>query len=363
MLHAIIMAGGSGTRFWPASRAACPKQLLNLTGTQTMLQATVSRLGDLVTPERVLVVTNERLVDPIVQQLPQLPPNGVIGEPCKRDTAPCVGLAALLVTRNDPDATMVVLPADHVIKPDSRFQEAIRHAAALVEATPKRLVTFGIRPTYPAETYGYIERDDSLSPESGTFPFKTYQVACFHEKPKGETATRYYESGNFDWNAGIFVWKARTILDALAQHEPAMHARLETIAQAMDTPNFSEVFQTEFAAIEGKSIDYAIMERSDDVVMVEAPFDWDDLGNWQSLARLRGTDEQGNTIVAEKHLGIDTQGTIVRAADGHLVVTAGLKDCIVVHTPDATSVANRNDEESLRQVVKYLEKQGWSEFL
>ena len=180
MLHALIMAGGSGTRFWPASRSKTPKQLLSLAGDQTMIQATVSRLGQLIAPERVVILTNQRLVEPIAAQLPQLPASSIIGEPCKRDTAPCVGLAAALMAKHDPDATMVVMPADHVIGPDDVFQQAISQAAELVERDPSRIVTFGIRPTYAAESFGYIERGETLA-DSGAAP--TYAVRCFREKP------------------------------------------------------------------------------------------------------------------------------------------------------------------------------------
>ncbi len=365
MLHAVIMAGGTGTRFWPASRAACPKQLLDLLGGTTMIQATVQRLGDVVEPERVLVVTNRRLVDPIVEQLPELPAGAVIGEPCKRDTAPCIGLAAIRVSRNDSEATMIVMPADHVISPAERFQQSLLHAARLVEEQPTRIVTFGVRPTYASVAYGYIQRGEPLfsgdtSPEAGD-SLATFAVARFHEKPQADVAATYCASSDFYWNSGIFVWKARTIMDALSRYEPEMVSRLETIAAASSS-QFQQVLDREFPKIRGKSIDYAVMERASDVVVVEASFDWDDVGNWQSVARLCGTDDAGNTI-AGKHLGIETTGSIVRSSDGHLIVTVGMSDCIVVHTPDATLVANKHEEELVRQVVKQLEEKGWSEFL
>lgn len=370
MLHAVIMAGGAGTRFWPASRATRPKQLLNLLGPHSMIQSTVMRLGELVPPERILVVTNQQLVGAISHQLPQLPAAAVIGEPCKRDTAPCIGLAAILVSRHDDDATMVVMPADHVIETDEQFQRAIAQAVELVAARPQRIVTFGIRPTYPAVAFGYIERGEpidgmqrlsrSTPPRSPSAP--TYHVRRFREKPSADIARQYVETGKFYWNSGIFVWKARTILDALRRFEGAMYGHLEKIQSAEKREDFPDVLQQEFQAIEAKSIDYAVMERYDDVVVVEAPFTWDDVGNWRSLARLRGTDANGNTIVG-KHLGVDTQGTTVRSDDQHLIVTVGLQDCIVVHTPDATLVANKRDEESIRKVVILLKEKGWEEFL
>jgi mannose-1-phosphate guanylyltransferase len=364
MLHAIIMAGGSGTRFWPESRADLPKQLLKLVGEETMIQSTVSRLAGLVPSEQLLIVTNKRLVPEISRQLPQLPSASILGEPCKRDTAPCIGLAALLVSQQDADATMVVMPSDHVISTQQDFQEAIRLAAALVEESAGRIVTFGIKPTYPAESFGYIERGDRLTlPAScADSASSAFQVKRFREKPKADAAREYVASGQFYWNSGIFVWKASTILAALKQHQPVMLQHLEKIADAVGTPTFDEMFAREFAAIEGVSIDYAVMEHASDVVVVEAPFHWDDVGSWQAIGRLQPADEQGNTV-SGKHLGIHTRGTIVRSTAEHLVVTLGLSDCIVVHTADATLVANKHDEESIRQLVKMLEERGWTEYL
>ena len=308
-------------------------------------------------------MTNQRLVAAIAEQLPELPIEAVVGEPCKRDTAPCVGFSAAYVLRGDPNATMAVMPADHVIGTDEQFQGAIRYAAQLVEDRPKTLVTFGIRPTYPAESFGYIERGEPLDGAGQGGGPATYRVASFREKPKGERAREYFESGQYYWNGGIFVWKARTVLDALARFEPEMHAHIQAISDSLGTPSFGEVFQREFAAIDGKSIDYAIMEHYDDVVVIEAPFSWDDLGSWQSLSRLRESDASGNTVAHDKYLGIDTTGSIIRGEDDHLIVTVGLSDCIVVHTPNATLVANRNQEEAVRKVVQLLNEKGWDEYL
>jgi len=359
MLHAVIMAGGSGTRFWPASRADVPKQLLTLIGSRTMLQSTIDRLDRLIPPARTLVVTNHRLAAAAAEQLPQLPQGAILGEPCKRDTAPCIGLAAHAVLRNDPDATMVVMPSDHVIEPDDAFQRAIAAAGEMVDSRPGRIVTFGIRPTYPAESFGYIQRGGQIEAPGG---LHAYQVETFREKPDAQTARQYLDSGNFYWNSGIFIWRAKTILDALAEHRPQLHRQLQTIGESWGAENFAQVLQAEFAAIEPVSIDYAVMEQATDVAVIEAPFTWDDLGSWRSLARLRGADPQGNTAIG-RHLGIDTRDTIIRTSDDHLVVTLGIDDLIVVHTPDATLVANKNQEERIRQVVNLLEEKRWREYL
>jgi mannose-1-phosphate guanylyltransferase len=364
MLHAIVMAGGSGTRFWPASRSALPKQLLPLAGTKTLLEDTVERLDGLVPPDRVMVVTAGRLLDTVRRQLPQVPEAGLVGEPCKRDTAPCIGLAALLVSRHDPDAIMAVMPSDHVIRPAESFRAAFRLAAALVEQSPGRLVTFGIKPTYPAECFGYIQQGAGIdSPPGGaTPPAPVNAVAQFREKPPAAVAQEYLKAGNYLWNGGIFVWKAATILAALAERQPECLAHLRRIADAWDTPDRDTVFAKEFAAIKGISIDYAVLEHARDVVVIEAPFTWDDLGGWSAVARQRGSDADGNTVVG-KHLGIDSTRTIVHAGGDHLVVTMGLTDMLVVHTSDATLVAHRAHEEAVRKVVTELEKRGWTEFL
>jgi mannose-1-phosphate guanylyltransferase len=398
MLHFVIMAGGAGTRFWPESRAARPKQLLPLAGARTMLQMTLDRLGPLASEQNIWVLTAAPLVDAVAKQLPQLPRERILGEPCKRDTAPCIGLAALMISRHDPEATMVVLAADHVIRPAEKFQEAVSLAASLVEERPERIVTFGIKPTYPATIFGYIQRGEPLekaeerqkaegrrqkggqesgvrSQESGspahlftrspahllTHP-SAYHVAQFREKPPANVAEEYVASGRFYWNSGMFVWKAATILAALEERQSETISRLKAIVAAAETPDFNAVFNREFAAIKGISIDYAVMENAKEVAMVEASFDWDDLGTWQAVARQSPADAQGNTI-AGRHIGISTANSIIRADDQHLIATVGVSDLIVVHTPDATLVANRHDEESVRRIVKMLEERGWTEYL
>ena len=224
MLHALVMAGGSGTRFWPVSREATPKQMLKLLGDRSLLQATLDRLGDLVPAERRLIATSATLADAVREQLPDVPATAVLAEPCKRDTAPCIGLAALLITQDDPAATMLVLPADHVIRDAVAFQDAVRQAVTLVEEAPGRLVTFGIRPSYPAESFGYLERGTPLGagPESGgaTATSPAYRVLCFREKPQADVARQYVDSGNFYWNSGIFVWRPQPLSTRLQNTSP-----------------------------------------------------------------------------------------------------------------------------------------------
>jgi mannose-1-phosphate guanylyltransferase len=273
-----------------------------------------------------------------------------IGRAVQRDTAGR-RLAAQLVLREDPDATLVVMPADHLIQPPEAFQAAIRQAAALVEAQPETLVTFGIKPTYPAETFGYIERGAASGrrqpPDNSAAQF---DVARFREKPARSIAEEYLASGKFYWNSGIFVWKARTILEAIGRYEPEMHEYLRSIGAAIGQPDFISVLDRDFTAIRGKSIDFAVMERYQPVVVIEAPFTWDDVGSWQALARSVGVDSGGNAVLG-RHLGIRTRDSIIRSTNEHLVVTLGMNDCIVVHTPDATLVADKQQEEAIREVA------------
>jgi mannose-1-phosphate guanylyltransferase len=359
VLHAVIMAGGSGTRFWPASRHGEPKQLLKLVGDETMLQATAARLQGLVSPEHTLVMTSAHLINSVKQQLPEIPPEQIIGEPSKRDTAACIGLAASMIVRADPEAVMLVLPADHIISTDDQFHGCIRQAMQLIEQSSQRIVTFGIRPNYAAETFGYVQRGetllDNLAPGA-------YRVASFREKPNRQTAEKYLQSGDYYWNSGIFLWRADTILSALRRFEPEMMQHIDTISAAVGTPGFAVTLQREFEKIRGRSIDYAVMERYPDVAVLEANFRWDDVGSWRAIGRLATPDEQGN-CVRGKYLPIQSQRMIVYGADDHLLVTIGLQDMIVVHTKDATLVAPKDEEERVREVVNQLQAKNWKEFL
>ena len=358
MLHAVIMAGGSGTRFWPASRQSKPKQLLRMAGDRTMLQATFDRLSGLVSPEQVLVLTNAQLTSAVAEQLPDLPGEHIVGEPCKRDTAPCIGVAASLVEAADPEGAMIVMPSDHMIEPIAEFHRTVRAGYQLVQQDPDRIVTFGIRPNYPAESFGYIQRGGAI--DGGDVP--AYAVSKFREKPDRQTAQSYVESGDYYWNSGIFLWKASTILRAIEQNEPEMHKLIREIAAAIGKADFRTRFEEKYSQIRGKSIDYAVMEHYKNVAVVETTFRWDDVGSWQAMARLVEPDERNNAV-SGPYLPIDSSGMIVRTDDDHLVVTIGTQDMIVVHTADATLVAPKSEEERVREVVQQLTEIGYQQYL
>ena len=347
MIHAVVMAGGAGTRFWPLSRMAIPKQLLSFGGDRSLIQQAIDRLDSLVPVDNISVITNQSLVSAIEDQLPALSSKSIIGEPAKRDTAPCIGLAAGLIAAEDPDATMIVMPSDHIIQPVEAFHEAVTKAHNLVEQDPSRLITFGITPDRPAESYGYIQRGKSINSD-------VFRVEQFKEKPVINTAKQYLDEGGYYWNSGIFVWKARAILEALEQYQPDMILRINRIVQRRGEADFHDVIEREFTAIEGISIDYAVMEHHANVLVIEAPFQWDDIGSWQALSRLFPTDANNNTVVG-KHVGIQTTNSIIQSSKDHLIATIGVSDLIIVHTEDATLVANKQEEESVRKLVHLLE--------
>jgi mannose-1-phosphate guanylyltransferase len=359
MLFAIIMAGGSGTRFWPKSRRNRPKQLLNLHGDATMLQQTVARIAPLVPAERTFIITGTDQADATREQLPRLPSANIIAEPCPRDTAPCVGLAAEIVAAMDPDGTMVVMPADHVIRPDEVFQRAVKAAAAVVEEAPESLVTFGVKPTRPETGYGYIQRGESLEVREGV---AVHRVVQFREKPDRETAEGFLASGDFAWNAGIFVWKARTILAEIRRHKPMLGAALDRVGAAWGTAAGPDVLAAEFPLMERTPIDKAVMEKADDVKVLEVVYDWNDLGDWRALRPLLPIDADGNALRGDV-VALDTRDSIILSDDGGLIATLGLEDVVVVQSGGATLVARRDQLDKLKGLVESLHARGHGSYL
>jgi mannose-1-phosphate guanylyltransferase len=359
MLHAMIMAGGGGTRFWPRSRGRRPKQFLNLGGERTLLQQAMDRAESLGPPANVWVITGEAYRDETLRQLPGLPPAHAVGEPCGRDTAACVGLGAALAAREDPEAVLVVTPADHVIEPVQEFRRAAQAAASLAREHPRALVTFGIPPAFPATGYGYIQRGPEVPGRQGVTAFR---VRAFKEKPSAEVAEGFLASGDYYWNSGIFVWRAAAVLDELRRQEPAIAAAAERIAAAWGSPRQAEVLRREYEALPRKPIDVAVMEHAQEVLVVQAPYRWDDVGSWLALERMNPQDADGNTVLAT-HAGLDTRRCVIVGEPGEVVATLGVEDLLIVRDGDATLVAHRRDEGAVKQLVDLLKKKGLGQYL
>lgn len=358
MLHAMIMAGGGGTRFWPRSRQRRPKQFLTLAGDRSLLQQAHDRLEGLA-PSRTWVITSEAHVAETANQLPELPADHIVGEPCGRDTAPCIGLGAALIACADPDAVMMVTPADHVIEPMREFTRAAQVAEQMADEHPRSLITFGIPPTYPSTGYGYIHRGEQVAQRQGV---SVYRVRQFREKPKEPEARGYVETGEYFWNSGIFVWKAATVLRALEEHKPELHAAVRRIADAWPTQRRDEVLRREYPTLEKISIDYAVMEKAAERLVVQAPYRWDDVGSWLALERMYPQDADGNTVLAA-HAGLKTKDCVIVAEPGKLVTTIGVENLLIVQDGDAILVADRRDEGTVKQLVDLLKQKGLERYL
>jgi mannose-1-phosphate guanylyltransferase len=359
MLHAVIMAGGGGTRFWPRSRQRRPKQFLTLSGERSLLQQAFDRIEALVPPDRSWVITSEAHRQVTRSQLSQVPADQVIGEPVGRDTAACIGLGAALVARRDPAAIMVVMPADHVIEPAQAFCRAVQVAEQMAVEHPSALITFGVLPTFPSTGYGYIHRGPETASPQG-IPVRRVQE--FREKPTADVAAGFLASGEFYWNSGIFVWKATTILLALADRQPKLHAAVTRIADAWGTPERALVLSREYEGLERISIDFAVMEHAREVLVVEAPYRWDDVGSWLALERMHPQDAEGNTVLG-KHAGLKTQSCVIVGDPENLITTIGVKNLLIIQDGDSTLVADRRDEAAVKQLVEHLKKKGLESYL
>jgi mannose-1-phosphate guanylyltransferase len=363
MLHAMIMAGGGGTRFWPRSRASKPKQFLALAGERTLLQQTVERIESLVPPERTWVITGAAYVDETARQLPQLPRDRIIGEPCGRDTAPCIGLGAALMRHDDPEAVMAVMPADHVIEPAQLFHRAAHVAEQMVQEHPGAIVTFGIVPTFASTGYGYIERGPETAVRQGV---PVFHVASFREKPREALAKEFVASGRYFWNSGIFFWRADTILDALRANRPALADAAGLLADAWTTPRRDATLAREYPRIDKISIDFAVMENAiaqgRPVLVVEAPYRWDDVGSWLALERMNPQDAGHNTVLAQ-HCGVATERCVIVGDTEKLIATAGVSNLIIIQDGDCILVADRNNEASIKTLVEELRRRGLEKYL
>ena len=348
-IYALILAGGSGERFWPLSRRARPKQLLRLVAEKTLLEQTVARLDGLVPRERLLILTNVDQEAAVRELLPDLPKENIVAEPAKRDTAAAVALGAGWVALRDHSATMIVLPADHVIKDTAAFQKTLTTAAAAAEETGA-LVTIGVKPTWACPGFGYIEQGGAVRLRNVTPEAAVHRVVRFREKPNADLAESFLRKGNFRWNAGMFVWSVPSVLSEFNRHTPELAS---FISQVRARDNFEKTVRERFAKLPKISFDYAIMEKADRVLVVEATFDWDDVGSWSAVAKYFKNDPEGNAANCEI-TALESSNNIVFNPDGARIALLGVHNLIVVRTADAILICHRHQAEKIKNLVGKL---------
>ncbi len=356
-LHAVIMAGGSGTRFWPASRAGRPKQFLPLAHGVPLLQATIDRVAGLCPPERTWIVTNAAQARLVARLLPGFPRHQVLVEPEARDTAPCVALATATIAARDPDATMIVMPADHVITPQRAFQQLLRRGVALAK-DDRTLVTFGIAPTHPATGYGYLECGAKLD---GKAP-AAFAARRFREKPDLATARRFLRAGTFLWNSGIFVWTVPAIRAAMTAANADLARGLHALENARTNAQRTQAFR----ALPKTSIDFGVMERAPHVAIVRADLQWDDVGSFPALTAVGTPDGDRNTAVlarGARHLPLQSHGNVVYAEGARTVALFGVDDLVVVAVDDVVLVCPKGRAADLKTMVDHVRASGRTDLL
>jgi mannose-1-phosphate guanylyltransferase len=349
--YIVIMAGGRGERFWPESRLTRPKQLLPIVGDKAMLAQTIERLEGLVPVENIFVITNAAQRDAVLEVCPELDPDKVIGEPVGRDTAAAVGLATILVNRESANATFAMLPADAVIYDVEGFRSTLATAFSAAEASPV-LATVGIKAQFPATGYGYIQQGEEVGQFAGKAVFR---VKRFVEKPKIEIAKSYLESGDYFWNAGMFIWSVAAITAEMEKNTPSLWASLQAINNGLDEGKAVDpLLEEHYSKLEKISIDYAIIEKAEDIVMVESQFDWDDVGEWTALERHYPADDNGN-VSRGVVLAQDSKDNIVFSRDkSRLVTLLGVQDLIVVETKDATLICHKDKAQQIKDLVRTI---------
>ncbi len=348
--YALILAGGSGQRFWPVSRDALPKQLLKLFGDKTLLEMTVERLDGVVPTENIVILTNKQQAAAVRALLPQLPAENIIAEPEKRDTAPAIALGVGWVVARDPSATMMVLPADHLIQNVAEFQKVLVNAAKAAESAGS-LVTVGIKPTWPCPSYGYVERGKRTS-VLGVSNAAIYEVARFREKPNPDLAEHFISQGNFTWNAGMFIWTIPAIFSELSRHCPAL---ADFVSELRGSKDFNATVARQFSKLPKLSIDYALMERASRVLNIEATFDWDDVGNWTSVGRYLKVDKDSNQHNCELSQ-MDASNNLIFTQTGQHVALLGVQDLIIVSSKDALLITSRAHAENIKKLADQLPK-------
>ncbi len=349
---AVIMAGGRGERFWPKSRNSCPKQFLSLTKDgETMIQKTVKRLLPLVEAEDIFIVTNSAYIGLVNEQLPDIPKENILAEPCARNTAPCIAFAAAVINRKYDDAVMLVLPSDHLIGYEDLYANTLKKAIK-VSLEDENLVTIGITPDYPETGYGYI----NFGSETSETVTDAYRVERFVEKPNLETAKEYLASGKYLWNSGMFVWKISSIMANLKKFMPDIYDGALRIGDAFGTHDFSEVLTKEFYAFRSESIDFGIMEKADDIYTIPGSFGWDDVGNWLAVERINETDDAKNYIEGNV-ISIGSERSTI-CGGKRLIAAVGVEDIIIVDTDDAVLICSKNNTQDVKQVIAQLKDQG-----
>jgi mannose-1-phosphate guanylyltransferase len=345
----LIMAGGVGERFWPWSRRKRPKQLLDLTGRGSMIDLTVDRLEGLSTPDEIMIVTNVEQQEAILAEVAgKVPPENIIGEPAKQNTAPCIGLAAVLMRQKYGNQPMLVLPADHLIEPIEKFQDLVRAASDFV-AVQGSLLTFGIKPTRVETGYGYIHAGKSVYEKDGA---EIFQADAFLEKPDADTAKMFVEDGNYYWNSGIFMWTTEAILGEMETHIPDLYSILMRIESESGTRPLPDVLNELYPQVPSVSIDYGVMEKASNVVVIKAEFDWNDVGSWEFMRDVHPADSAGNVTLGD-HVLIDANNNTVVSPE-RTVAVLGVDDVVVVDGGDTILVCKRDRVQEVKKIVKSL---------
>jgi mannose-1-phosphate guanylyltransferase len=363
MNYAVIMAGGSGKRLWPLSRKKRPKQVLKLIDGETLLRRCFERFLPIFDIRNIIVLTNAGYADIVRENLPELPSNNVIGEPVVRDTAGAIGLVASILTKYDPEATTAILTADQVIKPDQVLQQAIKDGLTFINNNPDSMVTFGIQPTFASTLLGYIKCTDArIYPDCKN---KIYRVRAFKEKPDEKTAKEYFDTGQYLWNAGMFVWKAKTILANLDRFLPDATEPLRRIKADWDSPSQQQTLQEWFPKLPQISIDYAVMEKkTDGIYAIKLDCSWLDMGSFAALADITSSDKDNNVVVAGASELLDCKNSIIVTEDkGHLIAAIGLENMVVAHSPDATFVCHIDQTHRLKELLELIKQHTGEKFL
>lgn len=352
-ITAVIMAGGRGERFWPKSRNSCPKQFLSLTSDrETMIQKTVKRLSPLVASEDIYIVTNAAYKELVRDQLPDVPEENILAEPCARNTAPCIAFAAAVIGRKYDDAIMLVLPSDHLIGYENIYIKTLKKAVSVAEQG-KNLVTIGITPTYPETGYGYI----NFGEEDGD----AYKVERFVEKPDLATAKQYLSSGKYLWNSGMFVWKISSVMADLREFMPDIYEGALRIGESFGTDSYEETLVKEFTAFTSESIDFGIMEKARDIYTLPGSFGWDDVGSWLAVERVNETDDDKNYIDGDV-ITVDSKRTTV-CGGKRLIAAIGTRDIVIVDTDDVLLVCSKNSTQDVKKAIAQLKEQGRTELI